>query len=61
MKTSIIIPIFRGESYLPGLLQAIDAQDLDNLEVLVVETAPGGICRKVAENRCHSIHNRVRD
>ncbi|MCK5379217.1 MAG: glycosyltransferase family 2 protein, partial [Acidobacteria bacterium] len=50
MKTSIIIPIFRGESYLPGLLQAIDAQDLDNLEVLVVETAPGGICRKVAEN-----------
>ncbi len=50
MKTTVIIPIFRGERYLPGLLQAIDTQDLENLEVLVVETAPEGVCQKVAED-----------
>ncbi len=50
MKTTVIIPIFRGERYLPGLLQAINAQDLENLEVLVVETAPEGVCQKVAED-----------
>lgn len=50
MKTSVIIPIFHGERYLANLLQAIDRQDLDDLEVLVVETAPGEICRKIAEN-----------
>ncbi len=50
MKTTVIIPIFRGERYLPGLLQAIQTQDLEDLEVLVVETAPGGFCQKVAED-----------
>ncbi len=50
MKTTVIIPIFHGERYLPGLLQAIDGQDLEDLEVLVLETAPGGFCRKVAED-----------
>jgi len=50
MKTSVIIPIFRGDTYLPGLLQAIDEQDLEDLEVLVFETAPGGFCRQVAED-----------
>ncbi len=49
MKTSIIIPVFRGERYLPDLLQAIDGQDLEDLEVLIVETAPGKSCRKMAE------------
>ncbi len=51
MKTSVIIPIFQGEGYLPDLLQAIDGQDLEDIEVLVVETAPEGVCQKVAEDR----------
>ena len=50
MKTSVIIPVFRGDNYLPDLLQAIDGQDLQDFEVLVFETAPGGFCRKVAED-----------
>ncbi len=50
MKTSVIIPIFHGEGYLPDLLQAIDGQDLEDIEVLVVETAPEGVCQKVAED-----------
>ncbi|MEN8164490.1 MAG: glycosyltransferase, partial [Acidobacteriota bacterium] len=50
MKTSVIIPIFRGDRFLPNLLQAIDEQDLQDIEVLVFETAPGGFCRKVAED-----------
>ena len=49
MKISVIIPVFRGDSYLPDLLQAIDGQDLEDFEVLVFETAPGGFCRKVTE------------
>ncbi len=50
MKTSVIIPIFHGDNYLPDLLQAIDGQDLEDIEVLVFETDPGDYCRKVAED-----------
>ena len=39
MKTTVIIPIFRGERYLPGLLQAIQTQDLEDLEVLPADMA----------------------
>lgn len=50
MKTSVIIPVFRGERYLPDLLRAIAQQDLEEREVLVFETSPGGRCRTIAED-----------
>lgn len=50
MAVSIIIPVFRGERYLPDLLRALAEQDFGEKEVLVFETSPGGDCRTIAED-----------
>ena len=49
MKISVIIPVFRGDRYLPELLDTLKNQDVEDLEILVVETEPGSFCREATQ------------
>jgi GT2 family glycosyltransferase len=40
-RASVIIPSYRGRAVLPGCLDALDTQDMENFEVIVVDDASG--------------------
>ena len=51
---SIIVPVYNVEDYLPSCLESIQAQDYQNLEIIIINDGStdnsGSICDRFAEN-----------